>query len=341
MGKEQLLIDGALYDAETGELVNEVEQVEIEIVEDNLPDIICNGGTHIQTNSDQLKRELIKHLEKYDIEVTEETEKDASKMATELNKLSNDLDKKRKETAKIIKKPADDLKTSIDELINIIQEKRTNILESVNVFKTKRMDTIRNLLNAKIEELYKEYKISDRYRVCNIEPLVLEGSFAKVGLAKNAIETLTAMVNKVKLLESQVEIRELQLQIICENAGLITSITLNEVQDIIEEDNYDVLLAERIEHRVKLQEQIKEQMERDQKQRQIIIQQEEDRKNQEQIKEEEVKKEILKEIGKKIVTVVATFKVEVNEDVDESKIIDKYESKLKEMFTTLETVTPF
>ena len=59
---------GKLYDSETGEaLVNELEQVEVEVVEDTLPSIICNGGTHIQTNTEQLKKELVIYLKKYDI----------------------------------------------------------------------------------------------------------------------------------------------------------------------------------------------------------------------------------------------------------------------------------
>lgn len=98
-----ILIDGELYDSETGELINEVEQVEVEVIENTLPDIICNGGTHIKTNTIQLKKELAIYLAKYDVEVTEDTEKDCSKMATELNKLAKTLDDKRKETAAIIK----------------------------------------------------------------------------------------------------------------------------------------------------------------------------------------------------------------------------------------------
>ena len=57
-----ILIDGELYDSETGELINEVEQIEVEVIENTLPDIICNGGTHIRTNTIQLKQELAKYL---------------------------------------------------------------------------------------------------------------------------------------------------------------------------------------------------------------------------------------------------------------------------------------
>ena len=68
--KDAILIDGELYDSETGELINEVEQVEVEVLEDSLPAIICDGGTHIKTNTEQFNRELSIYLEKYDIEVT-------------------------------------------------------------------------------------------------------------------------------------------------------------------------------------------------------------------------------------------------------------------------------
>ena len=55
-----ILTGGELYDSETGELINEVEQIEVEVIENTLPDIICNGGTHIRTNTIQLKQELAK-----------------------------------------------------------------------------------------------------------------------------------------------------------------------------------------------------------------------------------------------------------------------------------------
>ena len=140
MKNETMLIDGELYDATTGELINEVEQVEVEVLEDTLPNIVLSGGTHIKTNTEQLKKELVIYLKKYDVEVTEDNEKDCSKLATELNSLSKDLDTKRKSVASEIKKPADDLKSAVDELIAIIQEKRTKILNDVEVYKAKRMD---------------------------------------------------------------------------------------------------------------------------------------------------------------------------------------------------------
>lgn len=336
--QNNILIDGQLYDGETGELINEVEQVEIEVIENNLPDIVCNGGTHIKTNTEQLKRELINYLSKYDVEVTEDTEKDCSKMATELNKLATSLDKKRKETAAIIKKPADDLKIAIDELIAIVQNKRTDILNGVNVFKEKRFELIRSLLKAKIEELYLQYKVSEKYQVCNIETLVLEGSLSKVSLSKSAIDSLEAMVRRVKGIEDSVTIRELQLELKCSNAGLMTAIGLDEVQSFIEDLDYDEKLDLMIKKRLEIEERAKALIKMQEEQKEELLKQEELKKQQqeEQKQAQELAKvqEQQKETGKKIVKLTAHFEVEVNTDVADNKVWSKYVVELQKQFST-------
>ena len=333
---EKILIDGELYDAETGELINEVEQVEVEVIEDTLPNIVLSGGTHIKTNTEQLKKELVSYLKKYDVEVTEDNEKDCSKLATELNSLSKDLDTKRKSVASEIKKPADDLKSAVDDLISIIQEKRTKILSDVEIYKSKRMDFLRTLLNAKLVELYDTYKVSEKYQVCNIEPLVLEGSLAKSQLSKKALESLDLMVAKVKRIEDSVIIREMQLELKCSDAGLITPIELKEVEHIIELPDYDDLLQEMIEKRIEIQEQVKKQLEDQELKRQEILKQEEIKKqNQALEQEEKAKQEIIekqKETGKKKIVLVATFEVEVNSDIEDNKVWSKYVVELQKNF---------
>ena len=336
MKNNQILIDGELFDATTGELINEVEQVEVEVIEDTLPNIVLSGGTHIKTNTEQLKKELVSYLKKYDVEVTEDNEKDCSKLATELNSLSKDLDTKRKLVASEIKKPADDLKSAVDELISIIQEKRTKILNDVEIYKSKRMDFLRTLLNAKLVELYDTYKVSEKYQVCNIEPLVLEGSLAKSQLSKKASESLGLMVAKVKRIEDNVTIREMQLELKCSDAGLITPIELREVERIIELPDYDDLLQEMISKRVEIQEQVKKQLEDQELKRQEILKQEEIKKqNQALEQEEKAKQEIIekqKETGKKKIVLVATFEVEVNSDIEDNKVWAKYVVELQKNF---------
>ena len=336
MKNNQILIDGELFDATTGELINEVEQVEVEVIEDTLPNIVLSGGTHIKTNTEQLKKELVSYLKKYDVEVTEDNEKDCSKLATELNSLSKDLDTKRKSVASEIKKPADDLKSAVDELISIIQEKRTKILNDVEIYKSKRMDFLRTLLNAKLVEFYDTYKVSEKYQVCNIEPLVLEGSLAKSQLSKKALESLDLMVAKVKRIEDSVIIREMQLELKCSDAGLITPIELREVEHIIELDNYDDLLQEMISKRVEIQEQVKKQLEEQEVKRQEILKQEEIKKQNQALElEEKAKQEIIekqKETGKKKIVLVATFEVEVNSDIEDNKVWAKYVVELQKNF---------
>ena len=336
MKNNQILIDGELFDATTGELINEVEQVEVEVIEDTLPNIVLSGGTHIKTNTEQLKKELVSYLKKYDVEVTEDNEKDCSKLATELNSLSKDLDTKRKSVASEIKKPADDLKSAVDDLISIIQEKRTKILSDVEIYKSKRMDFLRTLLNAKLVELYDTYKVSEKYQVCNIESLVLEGSLAKSQLSKKALESLDLMVAKVKRIEDSVIIREMQLELKCSDAGLITPIELKEVEHIIELPDYDDLLQEMIEKRIEIQEQVKKQLEEQEVKRQEILKQEEIKKQNQALElEEKAKQEIIekqKETGKKKIVLIATFEVEVNSDIEDNKVWSKYVVELQKNF---------
>lgn len=344
--RETMIIDGEIYDSETGELINEVEQVEVEVIENTLPDIVCNGGTHIKTNTNQLKRELSLYLEKYNVEVTEENEKDCSKMATELNQIAKTLDEKRKATASLIKKPADDLKIAVDELIKIVQDKRASILEGVNQFKSKRMELVRSLLKSEIEKLYIENKVEEKYQVCNIESLVLEGSLSKTQLTKKAIESLESMVRKVKNIQDSVTIREMQLELKCSNAGLITPIELSEVEHIIELDNYDMLLDEMIQKRISIQEQVKRQIELQEVQKQEMLKQEDIRKQKEQeqkqLLELQKQQEVQKITGKKIVKLIATFEIEVSSDIPDLQVLKKFETALKGQYpTTLKMVAPF
>ena len=403
--KKTIEQDGQVFDAETGELINEVEQVEVEVIEDSLPSIVCNGGTHIQTNTNQLKKELVIHLAKYDIEVTAETEKEASKQATELNKLAIDLNKKRLAVGKEIKKPADALKKSIDELIDLVQEKRTDIIEKVEVFKQERFEYIRALLKMEVQKLYLDLNVSDKYQVVDIESLVKEGSLGKTSLSKSAKESLNSMVQRVKALEDAVTIRTLQLEVTCKNAGLEFAIELSEIEHIIQEDDYDAQLNNMIENRLSIQEKMKQQAKEQaeakeaqfkkeaedkarlleeqrlkeiEKEKQDKIQKEEfriaelarvEREKEEaiqKVKDEAIAKEnarlaeierveterlqkieneriakekTKKETGKKIVTLVATFEIEVNADVDDKKVLSKYEDKIKKDFSTLSSLS--
>lgn len=341
--QKEIIIDGEVFDSETGELINKIEQVEVEIIENNLPAIVCDGGTHIKTNTVQLKKELTEYLKRYNIEVTEENEKDCSKIATELNKLSKDLDTKRKEVANLIKKPADDLKTEIDSLISLIQDKRNEIIEGVNVFKSARFEKIRALLKAKINVLYIQEKIEDRYRNIDIEPLVLEGSLAKTELTKKAIEALESMVLRVKNIQQSVKLREMELSLKSKESGLITQIELSEVQHIIEDENYEELLSQMIDKRLEIQNEAKrlfEQQEQQKKENERLSEiKKQEEEEQEQRKAREQKIEIEKTTGKKIVKILAEFDVEVSVDVEDIKVLLKYKEKLSEIFNTLKDVS--
>lgn len=364
-------VDGQTFDSETGELLNEVEQVEVEVIENILPAIVCNGGTHIQTNTEQLKKELIVHLAKYDVEVTQETEKEASKMATELNKLAKDLNTKRLAVGKEIKKPADQLKKSIDELIELVQKSRTKLLDGVDEFKQKRFTIIRHKLEQERDRLFDELNVSDSYRFLDIEVLVVEGSLGNSDLTKKAKESLQSMVRAIKALEDAVTIRTLQLKVTCLDAGLQFPIELREVESFIKEADYDarlkLMIDSRLEVEAKVKEQAKEQAKKEAEEKEKFrlseiarvekekndeiarVKREAEEKEQDRLneiqraKDEEKEREDSKEreriaeekrTNKKIVTLEAIFKVEVLASIENEKVLSKFKEKLQKDFDT-------
>lgn len=326
-----LIIDGEVYDSETGELKNIVEQVEAVVVENSLPAIVCNGGTHIQVNTLQLRKELAVYLEKYDIDVTEETEKDASRKATELNKLSGELDKARLRVAKEIKKPADELKKEIDGLIELIQGKRKNILDKVEVFKSKRFEYIKELLEVEVGLLYELHGVDDEYGKADIEKLVVESSLASVELTKKAKEALEAMVVKCKNTQNNVKIRLLELPLKCKE--LAVELTRDDVSRFLELDEVeynnalDALILQRLEFERKVEE---NRLAREAAQAKAV-QEIEEKKKVVEVKKQEEK-------GVRVVEVVATFAVEVPLHVTDAQVLEKYRSAIAEKFSTLKSM---
>lgn len=327
----QILIDGELFDGETGELINQVEEVEVIVEENNLPEIFFKGGTHIQVNLKQLETCLKKELKKFDIEVTAETEKDASKQATKLNKIAKDLNDARLKVSNEIKKPANDLKTAVDNLISIVQEKRTDILNKVEVFKSARMDNIKNHLEAELGLFYTRLGVTAEFQELDVSHLVKEENFAKETLSKKGKEAVEAMALKQKSIQDNVKIRLLELPLSCKN--LQVPLTREDIEHIIrlDEEKYIIELEKIIISRLDLEQKIEERRIADEERE--LIKKEEELKT----KQKEVLK-VQKETGKKIVKLIATFEIEVDINVDNKKVLHKYQSDLSARYRTLKTV---
>jgi len=324
----QILIDGELFDGETGELINKVEEVEVVVEENKLPEIFFKGGTHIQVNLKQLETHLKEHLEQFDIEVTAETEKDASKQATQLNKIAKDLNSARLTVAKEIKKPADDLKKAVDSLIEMVQEKRTDILDKVEVFKSARMENIKYHLEAELGLLYTQYNIDIDYQDMDVSHLVKEENFAKETLSKKGREAIERMALKQKSIQDNVKIRLLELPLACKEMQV--PLTAEEITHIIKLDEADYiielekLVIARLDLEQKMEEKriANEELELIQKEKAL------------EVKQKEIQ-EVQQETGKKVITITATFEVEVPIDKDNKEVLHKYKNKLYSDFTTL------
>ncbi len=338
----QKLIEGILVDSETGEIINEVEEVEVVVEENQLPEIFLKGGTHIKCNIKQLETSLIEHLKSFDIEVTAETEKDASKQATELNKIATNLNKSRLAVAKEIKKPADELKTAVDGLIELVQEKRTDIIEKVEVFKSARFDKIKDLLEFELVRLYTAYSILEEYQTVDILPLVKEDSLGKTELSKKALASLDSLVIKCQSIQSNVKIRLLELPLKCQD--LEVPLEEKDIKHIIKLDEFDYnealdkLISDRLdlEERMEANRVAKEKREKEAEE--ARIEREAKAKEQEELKKQEEVKKVEKETGKKRVRIVATFEVEVNADKDEKEVLTAYRAKLFNEYKSLKTI---
>ncbi len=259
------------------------------------------------------------------------------------------------------------LKASIDELITMVQDKRADLLEGVEVYKSKRFKIIRGLLEQERDKLFEDMKVSENYRFLDIEVLVVEGSFGKSKLSKKAIESLESMVRRIKALEDAVTIRTLQLKVTCIDAGLQFPIELNEVEAFIKEDDYDERLTLMIESRLKVEKQVKERAEKEAEEKRRAFEREEQRKKddaerieaqkiadaereeqrkideenqrieREKAEEQRKKDEVLRqqqESGSKKVMIQASFEVEVPLKITDEQVLNKFKKQLEEMFTT-------
>ena len=323
-----IVIDGEVFDSETGELINKVEEIEVAVEKNELPEIYFKGGTHIQVNIKQLENSLVEYMDNFNIEVTEENEKQARKKTSELNKIALDLNKARIAVAKEIKKPADDLKKAVDGLIEIVQSKREDLLKKVSIFKEKRMDELRTLLKVELEKLYHKYSIQDEFKTVDIEEFVREDSLGKTNLSKKAQEFLNARVVKCKMTQDNVKIRLLELPLSC--GGMKIPLTGEDIKDIIklDEADYNLALQKKVDERLELEFKLEQQREAEEERK---LKQEEERIEKQKAKEVE--------IGVKTVRIRAVFAVEVKSDVGDLKVLQKYQAEIASKFSTLKSIS--
>lgn len=191
----------------------------------------------VDANFSQLKTYLEKEVAEYEIEVTDKTVTDAKKLAIELNAVTTGINKVKKEQLAILEKPANIFKEQIAELNNIVQGGRGKILSQVKVFEDKTKETIKELLEATLEDENTAQNVGEDFRTATIDGLVILTSITKTGnLTNKAVTEIVARVATDRATESLVELRLLQLENECYKAGLKVPLSPEYIKDFLRAD---------------------------------------------------------------------------------------------------------
>lgn len=203
----------------------------------NLELIVNSTPVAITQNIAELKAHLEAGLERYDIQVTEEGLKDAKKMATEINGLSNQIDKLRKTKVAELSAPIKELDTQCKQLISLCQNSRQKILSQVNVFEDTRKATCKELLEEELGLQYRRFEVKEEYQTVDISDLAILSNLTKSGIAKKASSAIEDRVLLKKKFQDLVDKRLLELKGKCFEAGLEAPLVRKNIEHFLMDDD--------------------------------------------------------------------------------------------------------
>jgi len=197
----------------------------------------------INGNFEEIKDELIKKLKQFNLIVDADSVKTAKAMATQINKLSGEIDKKRKQITEELSAPIKEFEAMMNELKDLCQESRQNLLSQVKVYDDKRLDEVRFLLSQELQNKYAHYNVKEEFQSVKIDDLVILSHLTQSGaLAKKARDIIDERVSEVKKFQEKIDTRLLTLEAICFKGGLDAPLTRQNIESFLYEDNDDVYL---------------------------------------------------------------------------------------------------
>ena len=210
----------------------------------------------VSGNFEDLKNVLAVEVKKYDIEVAEETVKDAKKLATELNGVAKIINEVKKKELLILEAPVKDFKDKIKELIDIVQDGRGKITSQVKVFEDNKKVVIERLLLDLIDTTYSDLGVKDDFKSVLCDDLILLGNLTPSGnLTAKTIDVIELRVRMCGDLQNAVKMRLMQLENESYKAGLKVPLSVEYIKDFMKEPDevYKQRLAELIEIELKRQ----------------------------------------------------------------------------------------
>lgn len=206
-----------------------------------------------------MKARIEKHLEQYDIVVTEDTVADAKAMATELNKQAGEIDRRRIDTIRAISAPIKEAEDRLKELSKLCKDGRQRILDQVQVFEAQRLTNCTSRLADERDAWRNTLEVDKEFWSAEIEDLVKLGSLTSTDrLTKAAKDEVRARVEAEKAVQDRTKLRLLELENRSLKAGLSAPLLRENVEHILMRDDeaYNAGLERIFEGELKRQEQI-------------------------------------------------------------------------------------
>ena len=242
----------------------------------------------LSSNFDVIKNQLTEKLQKYDIDVTEETFLESEILIKEINKIIKNIDTKRKDVMSELKAPVEVFNQSCKELVSLCEEAKNNLILQGQAFQTKRLNGWKAILNQYLLLQYDAFRVQDEFKTLNVDDLAMKSNFTdKNNLTASTKNIIDSKIQAILLLQNKVAMRLVELENKCLKAGLISSLERRHIENFIKSDDetYNKHLNILFENELKRQNEII--LEQERKQAQILLEQ---KKEQERILAEQERK---------------------------------------------------
>lgn len=163
----------------------------------------------LKTNFDDIKAEVVRQVEKYSIEVTEDNIPEAKKVMANFNKVKAEIGEKYKFYIDKLSAPINRLKTEKKEIETIITDGRQKIAEGVAEFESKKLDEISQKIIAYVKSVCDEKGLNFE-SIVTADLIKLTAVTSAGSLAKTTKEAIDARVQTLEneILKARLEAEE-------------------------------------------------------------------------------------------------------------------------------------
>ena len=208
-------------------------------------EVIINGASTKSLTEANIHESLVKGIKEYTSEdrfnylVDADNLVDVKKNNTELNKSIAIIKGKGKELVDIESHSINAFKANIKEYIGLIEAKRLERLEDVNVYEDKTRKEIEKLIVSYVYDELESNNVRDGFNDISWSDLVIVSNKNKSGksLASKCIKELDTRIMVQKSKQDSYDMRVLSLENICYKRGLKVPLDENHIQGIIFEDD--------------------------------------------------------------------------------------------------------